>query len=394
MMGGVCHQAIGAQGARQSGIRIDPHVVHAGIACSVRIVSDGVRELTGYVLHQRSTEGDVHDLDPAANGECWQAPPMGFENQRDLALIALFVRLDSGVGLLAITSRRHVLSAGDHETSHSGEYNASCRRGEGREDERHETGIGECRGVREVHANARYAANDFGRGGDGHERRIDVDRHCQDECCVGTARLTILSPLYHRGHQAVFENLRKSLDDLLSRSTPPEERRQIVSRMRDTLVQAKMGLEDLRTALETSKRRLETERRELDTVQRRKRLAEQINDAETARLASQYEQMHLERVNVLSRKLEAQESELSLAERDVAQMMTELRQAASGIPTGADRSAAAMNAAMDEIESDLDAGKNESLGQEIDGLSRARTRADHEADAARKLEELKRRMGK
>ena len=34
------------------------------------------------------------------------------------------------------------------------------------------------------------------------------------------------------------------------------------------------------------------------------------------------------------------------------------------------------------------------LRSEIDGLSRARTRADHEADAARKLEELKRRMGK
>ena len=55
-----------------------------------------------------------------------------------------------------------------------------------------------------------------------------------------------------------------------------------------------------------------------------------------------------------------------------------------------------MNAAMDDIESELGAGsaKNEGLRSEIDGLSRARTRADHEADAARKLEELKRRMGK
>lgn len=194
----------------------------------------------------------------------------------------------------------------------------------------------------------------------------------------------------------MFESLRKSLDDLLSRSTPPEERRQIVSRMRDTLVQARVGLDDLRTALGQSKRRLEAERRELDTVLRRKRLAEQINDGETVRLAGQYEQMHQERVAVLERKLEVQESELALAERDVAQMMTELRQAASGIPSGGERSAAAMNAAMDEIESELGqgAGKGETLRSEIDGLSRARTRADHEADAARKLEELKRRMGK
>jgi len=196
----------------------------------------------------------------------------------------------------------------------------------------------------------------------------------------------------------VFESLRKSLDDLLSRSTPPEERREIVSRMRDTLVQAKVGLQDLRDALEKSKRRLEVERRELETVQRRKKLAERVGDGETARIAAQYEQMHVERVQVLSRKLEAQESELVLAERDVTQMMTELRAAASGIPSSGDRgSAAAMKAAMDEVESDLGeggGGKSESLREEIDGLSRSRSRAEHEADAARKLEELKRRMGK
>jgi hypothetical protein len=193
----------------------------------------------------------------------------------------------------------------------------------------------------------------------------------------------------------VFESLRKSLDDLLSRSTPPEERREIVSRMRDTLVQAKMGLQDLRDALEQSRRRLDAERRELDTVQRRKRLAEQVGDAETVRIAGQYEQMHAERLEVLTRKVAAQESELALAERDVAQMMTELRAAASGIPSGGQGSAAAMNAAMEEVESDLaSAGKNESLRDEIEGLSRARSRADHEADAARRLEELKRRMGK
>lgn len=194
----------------------------------------------------------------------------------------------------------------------------------------------------------------------------------------------------------MFESLRKSLDDLLSRSTPPEERRQIVSRMRDTLVQAKMGLQDLRDALEKSRRRLESERRELDTVQRRRRLAEQISDTETVRLATEYERLHAERVQVLTRKVEAQESELALAERDVAQMMAELRATASGIGPATDGAGgAAVNAAMDEIESELGGGaKDGALGEEIDGLSRARARADREADAARRLEELKRRMGK
>lgn len=197
-------------------------------------------------------------------------------------------------------------------------------------------------------------------------------------------------------HRFVFENLRKSLDDLLSRATPPEERRQIVSRMRDTLVQAKVGLQDLRDGLEKSRQRLQAEQRELETVLRRKRLAEQIKDVETVKLATQYEQLHAEKVTVLTRKLEAQESELALAERDVAQMMTELRNAASGIGPATDRgAAAAMNAAMDEVESELGSEtKDGGLRDEIDGLSRARGRADREADAARRLEELKRRMGK
>jgi chromosome segregation ATPase len=106
--------------------------------------------------------------------------------------------------------------------------------------------------------------------------------------------------------------------------------------------------------------------------------------------------MHGERVQVLTRKLEVQESELALAERDVSQMMNELRAASSGVPLAGERTASAMNAAVDEVESELGGatGKSESLRDEIDGLSRARTRADHEADAARKLEELKRRMGK
>ena len=106
---------------------------------------------------------------------------------------------------------------------------------------------------------------------------------------------------------------------------------------------------------------------------------------------------------MLTRKLEAQESELTLAEREVAQMMTELRAAASGIGPMPDRAAASMSAAMDELESELGGGERGTSGtdrgggplrEEIDALSRSRARADREADAARKLEELKRRMGR
>src|SRR6185503_7833139 len=118
----------------------------------------------------------------------------------------------------------------------------------------------------------------------------------------------------------VFDGFRRSFDDLLSRATRPEERRVVASRMKDTLVQARLGLDDLRGGLETTRQRVATETRELETVRRRKQLAEGIDDQETVKIAATYEQMHAERLDVLQRKLSAQEGELTLAERDVAQM--------------------------------------------------------------------------
>src|SRR5471030_3124194 len=76
----------------------------------------------------------------------------------------------------------------------------------------------------------------------------------------------------------VFDGFRRSFDELLSRATRPEERRIVASRMRDTLVQAKMGLGDLRDGLEKTRQRLVVEEKELETVRRRKQLAEGIGD--------------------------------------------------------------------------------------------------------------------
>src|SRR3954465_10493448 len=101
----------------------------------------------------------------------------------------------------------------------------------------------------------------------------------------------------------VFDGFRRSFDDLLSRATRPEERRIVASRMKDTLVQAKMGLNDMRDGLEKARQRLAGEERELDTVRRRKTLAEGISDQQTVEIATKYEQMHAERVDVLKQKV-------------------------------------------------------------------------------------------
>ena len=187
----------------------------------------------------------------------------------------------------------------------------------------------------------------------------------------------------------VFDGFRRSFDDLLARATKPEERHLAASRMKETLVQARLGLDDLRGGLEKAKARLSAEEKELETIRRRKQLAEGISDAETVSIASKYEEMHNERVSVLRRKLEAQEAELALAERDVSQMTAELKAVLSGTDP---RAAASIDQAMGEVPDP--SAENAALRDEIDSLGRARSRSDREADADRRLDELKRRMGK
>jgi hypothetical protein len=186
----------------------------------------------------------------------------------------------------------------------------------------------------------------------------------------------------------MFESFRQSLRDLMDRATPPEERRAGLARMKQTLVTARMGLDDLRGGVEKTRQRLDAERRELETMRRRKGYAAGINDAETLALAEKYEAHHAERVAVLERKLDAQEAELAIVERDVGEMTAELKQAMLGVPGAPsidDAARAEVDAALDD---------SSSIASELDAMGRARARSAREADAEQRLAELKRRMGK
>jgi len=91
-------------------------------------------------------------------------------------------------------------------------------------------------------------------------------------------------------------------------------------------------------------------------------------------------------VEILRQKVAAEEAELVLAERDVNQMSVELKAVLAGTDP---RGAASAIDSPDVTEAD-----SAGIRDEIDSLSRARDRADREAEAARRLDELKRRMGK
>ena len=187
----------------------------------------------------------------------------------------------------------------------------------------------------------------------------------------------------------MFEHFRQSLRDLMDRSTPPEERRAGLAQMKQTLVQARMWLDDLRAGIAQTRQRLAAEQRELETVRRRKGLAAGINDTETVGLAEKYESLHAERTGVLERKLSAQEAELALLEREVGEMTTALKGALSGATTGSPLPSADETAELDAM---LDGSAK--VAEEIDALGRASTRSARDAEADRALAELKRKMGK
>jgi hypothetical protein len=154
--------------------------------------------------------------------------------------------------------------------------------------------------------------------------------------------------------------------------------------MREALVDAKVGLSQSRAARDATRAQLERERSELETVRRRGQLAAGINDAETVRLAADFERKHAERVTVLERKLAALEQEVALMERETADMTAQLKQLAGG---GA--APAQGTPEPDPLASDAPADVSE-----FDALRRTADRSERDADAERRLADLKRRMGK
>lgn len=204
-------------------------------------------------------------------------------------------------------------------------------------------------------------------------------RASRDRLLARRARVSVAPHL-------MFEKLRQSIRDAMSRASSPAEGRAVLAMMREALVEAKVGLDGVRTAVESTRVQLAAERVELETIQRRGRLAAQIHDDETVRVAAQFEKKTAERVAVLERKLQAQQAEQSLVEREVAEMTEQFKSASAGVwPAGARQGASGVDDERDMRGSE--AAEAAALRREIDKRVR-------EADAERQLAELKRRMGK
>jgi hypothetical protein len=182
----------------------------------------------------------------------------------------------------------------------------------------------------------------------------------------------------------VFDDLRDAFRDLLSGRVPPEDRRRVLHAMKDSLVHARLAIDDLREGVAKTERRLAVERSELETVRRRKALAEGIGDAETVAIATRFETQHAERVHALELKFAGETAELQLAEREVEEMTRQLKAAQAGVGSG-------MAAGTVPTE---EGTEGPGLEASLDDLARTRRRAAAEEDAEARLAELKRRMGR
>lgn len=190
----------------------------------------------------------------------------------------------------------------------------------------------------------------------------------------------------------MFDQLRDSLRALSDR-LEPDERRRVTGAMRDAMVHAKLAMQDLRDALLKTEQRLAVERSELETVKRRQGLAAQIGDAETVAIAERFAVQHAERIGVLESKRLVQQQELTLNDRELDAMSSQLRMAMSGLaPGGITADVAAQREVDAFLTDDPQAAQSQSTESEVAPVRR--TRAERESDAEDRLAALKRRMGK
>ena len=180
-----------------------------------------------------------------------------------------------------------------------------------------------------------------------------------------------------RRHMGI-DDLMARLDRLLNEHGLGGAGRKDAGALHDALVDLKVGLKDLQDALERTTRELEAEREQLAAAERRGKLAEEIADAETVRIAAEFAVRHRQRVDLLERKVGVQRDELAAAELEYQTLSERYRSARQGVPPAA---------GTGEGQPASDPGDADLLRGRLD-------RKAVEAAAEAQLEILKRKMGK
>jgi hypothetical protein len=188
---------------------------------------------------------------------------------------------------------------------------------------------------------------------------------------------------------AVFEGLRARLEKLLADHTPPGDPRARAAQLHAALLEMKVAVGTMRDVLAATERSLTQERQQLEDAERRGRLAAQLPDPDTVRVAEQFVARHRERAAILEKKLSLQREELLLAERDLEQLSVEYRKVRQGTE-------GARTPAEEAAWRDLEAagGTRPETDVEQDLLRNQLDRRQMDAAVEAQLEQLKRKMKK
>lgn len=181
----------------------------------------------------------------------------------------------------------------------------------------------------------------------------------------------------------MFEDLKAALNAALEAASG--DPRRPLRLMREAVIEAKTSVGTMRDGITTTRRKLAAESKSLSDAERRGKMAADIGDVETAEIASEFADKHREKVGILERKLEAQEAELAIAEREVKEMMEQLR-TMSGNAAPAGFRTNTLNEDGSPGISGFE-GRFDELGSQLDNQSK-------QAAAEAQLKELKKKMGK
>lgn len=231
----------------------------------------------------------------------------------------------------------------------------------------------------------------------------------------GTARRTPTVPALLLTARTMFEKLRRAFREAvdnfheeLNRDQVPEAVDALLRGMRSELTDSKVRLKQLEEQIRTALREAEAEKKEAATARRRGKLAADIGDEETARVAGEYAARHGERAKLLERKALALKEELDFRQGEHEEMMAKVKEAeakrASLAATTGRADARETLGAADDLFAELDrmaekigdedarARAAEELGDVELGGDRPAPESPPPVDVDARLAELKRRM--
>lgn len=127
-----------------------------------------------------------------------------------------------------------------------------------------------------------------------------------------------------------IDDFKARLDRLFAEAGSAGPSRQEAQGLHAALVDLKVGLQDLRDSLARTERELTQEREQLTTAERRRDLAEGIQDTETASIAREFADRHRRRLELLERKVSVQKDEVTLAEQEFEGLSERYKSAEQG----------------------------------------------------------------